>query len=180
MGKELIANNARHEAGHWITGWIFEKASKDIVIATTTMGDSYCERAPHPDFSSLQQINTHLGNRIINLLSGAKAESLVCGEFNNVIYMDLISDYKGAWPDFFIAGELFRYYYRSLCSSERGSFQDEWNRLLAKTEEIIKQYEVFIINITNEAVSRRIDENGLVTISQVDALKILERSQLTA
>ncbi|WP_085049611.1 hypothetical protein [Citrobacter werkmanii] len=94
--------------------------------------------------------------------------------------MDLISDYKGAWPDFFIAGELFRYYYRSLCSSERGSFQDEWNRLLAKTEEIIKQYEVFIINITNEAVSRRIDENGLVTISQVDALKILERSQLTA
>lgn len=102
MRRAKAANNAKHEAGHWITGWILERASQGLVIATHDVGDSYCERVPHPDFLNLSQINCHLGNRIINLLGGAKAESLVCGNFNNQIFNDLVNNYQGAWPDFLL------------------------------------------------------------------------------
>ncbi|ELT3492672.1 hypothetical protein [Citrobacter freundii] len=174
MRKAITFSNAKHEAGHWITGWILEKASKDLVIATTNNGDSYCERNPHPDFVDLEQINSHLGNRIINLLSGAKSESLVCGEFNNEIYIHLIGDYKGAWPDYFMASELFRYYYRSLNPSCRKSFDEEWNLITKKTEEIIKQHELFINSVANEAIRRISGEQSLINFSQADMLNILE------
>ncbi|WP_336241258.1 hypothetical protein [Citrobacter freundii] len=176
MRKEITVSNAKHEAGHWITGWILEKASEDIVIATTIVGDSYCGRAPHPDFVDLQQINFHLGNRVINLLSGAISESLVCGEFNREIYQHLISDYKGAWPDFFMASELFRYYYRSLHSSKRGSFEEEWNLLITKAEKIIKQHEMFINHVANEAIRRLSVEQSQITFSQADVLEILKNN----
>lgn len=173
MRKAITVNNAKHETGHWISGWILEKASHDIVIATTDFGDSYCDRAPHPDFNNLSQINSHLSNRIINLISGAKAESFVCGEFNKDIYRDLVSDYKGAWPDFFIASELFRYYYRTLQPSDRMSFEDEWDRLVEKTERIIKQHEDFIGNVCNEVLRRFSEEHSQITISQADMLDML-------
>ncbi|WP_313752337.1 hypothetical protein [Mixta calida] len=121
----ITRNNAKHEAGHWITGWLHDQSSKDVVIATTPKGGSHCDRHPHPDFFDLACINAHLRGRIINLLSGAKAESLVDGEINQDIYRHLISSYEGAWPDYFVASELFRYYFRSLPPDERLSFEDE-------------------------------------------------------
>lgn len=173
MRRAITVNNAKHEAGHWITGWVLEKASQDLVIATNDVGDSYCDRVPHPDFHNLTQINCHLGNRIINLLGGAKAESLVCGDFNSQIFNELISNYKGAWPDYFIASELYRYYYRSLDHSVRQSFTDEWNTLVEKTEALIKKHEAFINDIANEVLARFSEEHSMVTISQAEVLTIL-------
>lgn len=173
MRRAITASNAKHEAGHWITGWILEKASQDLVIATNDVGDSYCELVPHPDFLNLSQINSHLGNRIISLLGGAKAESLVCGNFNNQIFNDLINNYKGAWPDFFIASELYRYYYRSLDPSVRLSFTEEWVSLVERTEALIKTYETFINDIAKEALNRFRENESTVTISQADVLTIL-------
>lgn len=173
MRRAKAANNAKHEAGHWITGWILERASQDLVIATHDVGDSYCERVPHPDFLNLSQINCHLGNRIINLLGGAKAESLVCGNFNNQIFNDLVNNYQGAWPDFFIASELFRYYYRSLDPSVRLTFTEEWESLVDRTEALIKKYETFINDIADEVLNRFQEDQPTVTISQEDVLNIL-------
>lgn len=174
--RVITINNAKHEAGHWITGWIHHQASCDVVIATTTKGSSYCNRKPSPDFYDLPDINDHLGKRIINLLSGAKAESLVLGSINNDMYCHLISDYEGAWPDYFVASELFRYYYRSIPNHARMSFEDEWRRLEAQCEDIVISRETFIQRVAEEAVSRLAVDQEEIKISQEDMLKILNRS----
>lgn len=150
MSQKLsLENNARHEAGHWISGWVLGKASLDIVLVVPGdgNGDCYCDREPHPDFLSLDGINKHLSERIINLLSGAKAESYNGFVFNQDMFNYLISDYAGAWPDYFIAGELFRYYYRTIPSGSRGSYREEWEKLLTATEKLIVSNYPFISEV---------------------------------
>lgn len=178
MKKEIIRNNASHEAGHWLTGWILGQSSQSILISCESNGpDSYCERKSHPDFLTLSEINENLGHRVINLLSGAKAECLVMGEFKHEIYKDLVSDYKGAWPDYFMASELFRYYYRSIPEISRKSFEEEWRELERKCEEIILSNIQFINSVASAAIDKAKLSPVTVTISFEEMIDIFHNSK---
>lgn len=179
MRKAIIHNNAAHEAGHWLTGWILGRSSQSIRVSCESNGpDSFCERKPHPDFLTISDINENLGYRVINLLSGAKAESLVMGEFKHEIYRELVSDYKGAWPDYFIASELFRYYYRSLPADSRKSFEEEWMELERKCEEIILSHISFINSVASTVVEKANASTVTVTLPLEELIDIFNKSKM--
>lgn len=173
MRRAVTISNAKHEAGHWITGWFHNEASNDVVISTTMEGNSYCEKEPHPDFTDISAINDHLKNRIINLLAGAKAESIVCGSINNEMYRQLINDYEGAWPDYFIASELFRYYFRSLPKNTRMTFEEEWRAVEARCEEMVIMHESFILRVADEAAIRFSEEHREIKLTKDEMIQIL-------
>ncbi|HIF6641144.1 TPA: hypothetical protein ACX37L_000512 [Serratia marcescens] len=156
MNRALLRNNAHHEAGHWVTGWVLGEYSKKIVLSMPSNGGwvAYCEREGYQDFENIKGINAAIGDRVINLLAGAKAESMTLDGFNNEIYKDLIADGNGAWPDFYLASELYRLYYRSLPVLTRGSFEDEWNAINDRCEKILIKYKSFIDNVGRMALIR--------------------------
>jgi hypothetical protein len=146
MSKHLLINNAKHEAGHWLTGWVLGKASESITLSYPQDGSwtAHCDRKAHPEFSELFEVNEHLRCRVINLLSGARAECFNGTDFQNDMFIDLISEGNGAWPDYFVAGELFRYYYRTLNSNARGTYSEEWLLLIKECDSIVSQNYGFI------------------------------------
>ncbi|CAI0836618.1 Uncharacterised protein [Serratia quinivorans] len=178
MKKAILRNNAHHEAGHWVTGWIMGGQSGDIELTMPADGKwvASCGREPNPDFDDLNMLNTHLGHRIINLISGAKAESLSGEGFNHEIYRYLVSDGNGAWPDFFIASELFRFFYRSLSAASRKSYEEEWRELEAISERIVLDNRKFISKIGCLTLERYIKGNTEIIFTRDELVSIFAES----
>lgn len=173
MNTQIIISNARHETGHWITGWLHGQSSTNIVISCSEDdADSYCERLPHPDFDDIEVINQHLRDRVINLIAGAKAERFIGGNFHREMYRSLISNYKGAWPDFFLASELFRYYFRSIPDSIRKLFEDEWLAMEVDCETIIRENNWFLNQVAEKALQKYQVELRSIFLSKNEILEI--------
>lgn len=179
MQKAILKNNAHHEAGHWLTGWVLGQNSTDIVLTMPLDGkwDAYCGRDANPDFDDLNLLTSHLGNRIINLLAGAKAESLVGSVFNPDIYRDLVAYGHGAWPDYFIASELFRYFYRMLPSAGRKRYEEEWRELEAKCESIILENKTFISQVGKLVLDRYMNGLTEICLTKDELVGIFKESQ---
>lgn len=178
MQKAILRNNAHHEAGHWVTGWVMGRRSEDIELTMPADGKwlASCSRGPNPDFDDLNMLNTHLGDRIINLISGAKAESLSGEGINHDIYRYLVSDGNGAWPDFFIASELFRFFYRSLPAASRKSYEEEWRALETISERIVLDNRKFIFNFGNLTLERYTIGNTEIVFTRNELARIFAES----
>lgn len=179
MQKAILKNNAQHEAGHWLTGWLLGGGSTDIVLNMPANGKwgACCGRGEHPDFDDLTALNGHLGDRIINLIAGAKVESLTEDGFDPDIYSHLVSEGRGGWPDYFIASELFRYFYRSLPFATRKSFKEEWLDLVAKCEKIILENRKFISQVGELALERSMDGRTEIRLTRDELVGIFKESQ---